>query len=405
MNEPVTGTARIVARVTVGLSVGLMIAGWPALGVAQQDKAGKSSAAKTAGDPPIVYVDGTKLHALTRSGDNRVSFAIVDTGAGAIASFTARGHSVLIDKGGQLHWAVLPVIGDGQAPSAVASSHKLNCRAPARISSAGQHVACVAFDAGTDGAGTGEAGALRVFAIDGAGVRPVAIHESASATGSAQLAFAGDRLLVADGQNELWSLSLTDASERERVAPQAPEQHLFGGTDGQRAVGWFSVTVKSGEQVPALHALGLDGRGIRRRLMKWAVPVDWSQDGQWLLVQRGKRACLVRAVGGHYKCWRGYQALSISAHGERLLLGRPVGPDGEASVENWSAKGYRGERGIVAVRESADGKGGEKSAGRAARQDLRVYSVATGGVQPMRPGVVLSRVDGMARYVIAPAGK
>ena len=392
------------ARVTVGLGVGLMLAGWPALGAAQPDKAGKSSAAKAAGDPPIVYVDGIKLHVLTRSGDNRVSFAVVDTGAGAIATFTARGNSVLIDKGGELHWAVLPVIGHGQAPAAVASSHKLNCRAPARISPSispsGQHVACVAFDAGT-----GEAGGLRVFAINGAGARPVAVHESASATGSAQMAFAGDRLLVVDGQNELWSLSLTDASERERVAPQAPAQHLFGGTDRRRAVGWFSVTVKSGEPVPALHALGLDGRGIRRRLMKWAVPVDWSQDGQWLLVQRGKRACLVRAVGGHYKCWRKFLALSISAHGERLLLGRQVGADGEGSVESWSAKGYRGERGIVAVRESADGKGGEKSAGRPGRRGLRVYSVDTGGVQPMRPGVVLSRVDGMARYFIAPAGE
>ena len=60
----------------------------------------------------------------------------------------------------------------------------------------------------------------------------------------------------------------------------------------------------------------LDGEGARRKAIKAGVPLMWSHDSEWVLVQDGGQACLMHATGGEYKCWRGYTAASISSDGK-----------------------------------------------------------------------------------------
>lgn len=365
---------------------------WPLAADAQpaSPAPGTSSSAgdQRGADPLVAYADGDVVHVVRDIGGKSTATELIRTGTGPITRFTLRGRSALMDKSGQIHWARLPDV-TGQAPVVAATSQLLDCRPPARISTTGQWLVC-----------TGQDGAVRAFDTSSGAARPLALPAAVAAGAIAGIA--GERLLLSDA-GELWSVSLgqlsTDAT-RQLAAPNLPESQLFGSPDGTRAVGWFSITKKTDEAIPTLHTFRLDGRGVRRRLMKRAVPVAWSRDGSWLLVQRDKRACLVRAVGGHYKCWRGFMALDISAGGERLLLGRWVDPDAKDET-SYSLKGYRGERGIVAVRDDAGDSGGGAEASKEDTQNsaLRVYAVGTSGVQPARPKVVVKGVDGPAGYL------
>jgi len=69
-----------------------------------------------------------------------------------------------------------------------------------------------------------------------------------------------------------------------------------------------------------LMGFGLDGQGARRKTVRASVPVEWSFDNQWVLVQDGSSACITRATGGEYKCWRGYTAVSLAPDGSYALL-------------------------------------------------------------------------------------
>jgi hypothetical protein len=64
----------------------------------------------------------------------------------------------------------------------------------------------------------------------------------------------------------------------------------------------------------------LDGQGARRKAIKGGVPIEWSRDGKWVLVQDLGNACVMLARGGQYKCWRGYTGASISADGRWALV-------------------------------------------------------------------------------------
>src|SRR5206468_4216752 len=79
-----------------------------------------------------------------------------------------------------------------------------------------------------------------------------------------------------------------------------------------------------------LATFALDGTASRRMLLRDGVVIDWSWDGAWLLLQHGAYACITRAVGGEYKCWKGYTAMSIAPDGKwALVLGPRKGEKGE----------------------------------------------------------------------------
>jgi hypothetical protein len=128
------------------------------------------------------------------------------------------------------------------------------------------------------------------------------------------------------------------------------------------------VYVENGN-TSALYSFRLDGKGVRRRLMKDAVPVAWSRDSRWLLVQDGKNACLIRAVGGQYKCWRRYQGVGIAPDGSHALL-------------------------VKASDSSRRGKG-------ASPGDHNLYRGRRDGVRPDSPALLRSQVHPAAAWLAA----
>jgi len=50
------------------------------------------------------------------------------------------------------------------------------------------------------------------------------------------------------------------------------------------------------------------------------VPLDWSFDNEYALVQEGSGACLMRFGGGQNKCWRGFTAVGVAPDGSYALL-------------------------------------------------------------------------------------
>ncbi len=101
------------------------------------------------------------------------------------------------------------------------------------------------------------------------------------------------------------------------LAPHVPLDHLSVSPDGARAVGRY----QDGDG-DALFGFRLDGRAARRKLISGA-PVAWSADSAWLAVDGDDTACVIRAVGGEYKCWDHFRAFAIAADGARALLGKP----------------------------------------------------------------------------------
>ena len=128
---------------------------------------------------------------------------------------------------------------------------------------------------------------------------------------------AGDRLV-----------SEKDGALREQdkvVAPHAPLDRLLVSPDGARAVGRY----RDGDG-DALFGFRLDGRAARRKLIT-GTPVAWSGDSAWLAVDGEDTACVLRAVGGEYKCWDDFRALAVSADGGLALLGKP--PESGAAID------------------------------------------------------------------------
>lgn len=123
------------------------------------------------------------------------------------------------------------------------------------------------------------------------------------------------------------------------VAPHAPTGTLSVSPTGERAVG---VYAGEGDDDRALYTFRLDGAAVKRKLMREAEPIAWSADGAWLLVQQEREACLVRTVGGEYKCWSRYQAAAIAPAGDYALLIKPRDDAGfdlyRAELEGASAK-------------------------------------------------------------------
>jgi hypothetical protein len=134
-----------------------------------------------------------------------------------------------------------------------------------------------------------------------------------------------DRRLVWADQ-AVWSAPPARPAQKKMVAPEAPLRGLLPSPDGKRAVGVYldvpvagtpGVKVKPAE---LMVGFALDGVGARRKGIRAGVAVEWSHDSQWVLVQDGGAACIMRAIGGQYKCWRGYTAASIAPDGSYALL-------------------------------------------------------------------------------------
>lgn len=139
----------------------------------------------------------------------------------------------------------------------------------------------------------------------------------------------GDTDVVLDAKGKRW----TERVEREG---------WLAGSAGR------AVAVEDG----ALVVFRLDARKARRVLVRGAEPVTWSADGQWLLARMGDSACIVRAVGGQFKCWSGYAPIAIAGDGSYAVLGKPAA--GRTELYRAQGTGARAESPALLVRD-ADG--------------------------------------------------
>ena len=250
----------------------------------------------------VVFARGAAIYKTDGNGRAEVELARLPEGSHALALRTdAGGRVVIAEVSGGGWWISL----DGTAAkwNAVAQ-----CTAgPAQLDPDGECVLC------RDRTAAGvvvNLGSGRSTAID--------VPPTARIVGSGP-----QRRLVWPDATGIWSAPLRDAKRKTRVAPEPPLRAFLPSPDGTRAVGVYASFVYDGKrQRPAeiLMGFALDGEAARRKMIRTGAPLQWSHDNQWVLVQDGAAACVMRANGGQYKCWKGFTAVSIAPDGAYALV-------------------------------------------------------------------------------------
>lgn len=341
------GHALTLAMALVGASAGLA----PRTAHAEDELAGAS----------IIFARGAALYRTDARGKGEAQVATLPTKVAVRALRTdAQGTVLLADLGGKWSWMPL----DGQATALT----PLPCGdGPAQLATDGACVLCRSARTPT--------GSVIVHLASGK-VTPVAIP----AAGARLLGEgAGRRLVWADAEG-VWSAPLSDLRTRTQLARQAPLRSFLPTPDGTRAVGVFVDTIftSARESKPGevLMTFALDGVAARRKSIKAGVPILWSHDSQWLLLQDRGSACIARALGGQYKCWKGYTGASLAADGRwALVLGARSQVDSKSDKKSDKKSGKKADKkaGKKAGKKSdtkadrtsgknADGKAGETAA-------------------------------------------
>jgi hypothetical protein len=124
-----------------------------------------------------------------------------------------------------------------------------------------------------------------------------------------------DQFVAAVSSGRLLALKPSSTKKPRALANHAPAEQFSVAPNGTRAVGVYSEQGGS-----SLFTFKLDGNAARRRLGSATTVVGWSGDSQWLLVESKSAACVVRAVGGEYKCWNGYRAGGLDQDGSIVVL-------------------------------------------------------------------------------------
>lgn len=181
-------------------------------------------------------------------------------------------------------------------------------------------------------------------------------------TQGARLAMEGSSLdLIWADKNGIWRAPLAKPKQIIKVAADAPSHHLSISPDGSRAVGFF-------ENPPHGHVLfgfALDGIAARRKGIKAGIPLSWSHDGMWILVQDGTSACLMRTLGGQYKCWKGFVAGAAAPDGHwQLMFGNEPAPSTKPTKGSSRAKATTKGKGKDKAKKTVatKGKGGSGNA-------------------------------------------
>jgi hypothetical protein len=190
--------------------------------------------------------------------------------------------------------------------SKVARTRATECAARAMFSPDGNCIACLDAQ-----------GQVIVYRMD-TGARRVI-----RGTTGKNLGFASRTHLYVADDHAIHRVSLVRPQQRKLASPHAPKGRLLVTPDGSRAVASY---VDDGGQGDVLFTFRLDGKAARRKLGRDFEPRVFSADSQWLLMQRGRRGCVVRAVGGEYKCWNRFEAVDVTGNGRHILLAERVSP-------------------------------------------------------------------------------
>jgi len=250
----------------------------------------------------IVFARGEKLIKSDGRGKSETELATLPAKKPVRALRTdAAGTVLLADVGGTWSWMPL----DGSTKTLT----DLACEAgPAQLSNDGTYVLCRAK--------TGS----QVMNLKSGKITPIDVP-----TPGARLVGNGTelRLVWADGQG-VWNAIPPQKKQPKKVAAEVPLRSLIVSPDGTHAVGVYHEdvydTLRTTKPADVLTVFALDGTAARRKVIQNGVPLEWSQDSKWVLVQDGRSACIMLAAGGQYKCWRGYTAAALSPDGKYALL-------------------------------------------------------------------------------------
>ena len=218
-------------------------------------------------------------------------------------------------------------------------------------------------------------------------------------TQGSRLVTAPVRKLVWADKTAVWS-ARPDLKQKTRVAPEPPLRSFIASPDGSRAFGVYSDYLYEGakKKVPTelLMGFALDGTAARRKAFQHGVPIEWSHDGQYVLVQDGSAACLMRATGGQYKCWKGFTAVSLAPDGAfALVLGNRDGSkqkSEEESKANEDTEDAVDDSSSTAADVAVPLPTGE----------LALYVARLGGPHSLAPKLVTKIVDGAALWLPQP---
>lgn len=345
----------------------------------------------------VVFVRGETLIKADGRGRDETEIAKLPSKAPVRALRTdARGKILLADLGGAWWWMPL----DGRASTLT----ELPCAAgPAQLSLDGRYVLCRAK--------TGN-GSLVVNLVSGK-LTPLPVPT----LGARLLGTTGShRQLVWADKGAIWSALAPRLAKPVKVAKEAPLRSFSPSPDGTHAVGVYSSVVFESPRVKkvadVLMVFRLDGEAARRKTIQNGVPVDWSHDSKWVLVQDGSSACVMLVSGGQYKCWRGYTAASISEDGRYALLLGNRGSDRDNDKKSDKQKRKKKDADGGGENEPAPEDEGDELGGTAMPTDdvavppptgpRSLYRATTAGAFTKSPALIGRDVEGAAVWVPRP---
>lgn len=255
------------------------------------------------GGATVIFARGSSLMRVDPRGRGETEVAKLAAKVAVRALRTdARGSVLLADLGGKWSWMKL----DGSQTTLT----DLPCAdGPAQLAVDGACVLCRATTSPTGSVIVNlRTGKTTVVEVPSPGARLVG--EGAQR-----------RLIWADAAG-VWSAPPIDTRKKQKLAPEPPLRSFLPSPDGSRAVGVYRDLVYEGRQTkPAdlLMTFQLDGQAARRKAIKAGVPIEWSHDSRWVLLQDSSKACIMGAAGGEYKCWKGFTGASIAPDGRWAL--------------------------------------------------------------------------------------
>lgn len=355
----------------------------------------------------LVFARGNTLYKTDAKGKTETELATLPSNGPVRAlRIDALGKVLLIDVGGS--WSWLPLDGSTTTPK------DLPCdEGPAQLAEDGLRVLCRAKP-------TGNAKESSILVTLATGkVTPVGIPPATSHVAGIGI----ERRLVWADASAVWSARADALAKATKVAPAAPLRNFSVSPDGAHGLGVYAGDVyenarrkKPGE---TLMVFALDGRAAQRKVIQNGVPVEWSHDSQWVLVQDGASACIMRVDGGQYKCWKGYTAASISPDGKYALVfgnrdgGKKQDRDNKADKKKSSKKGDKKSKVKKAPdpeppsdegepeneSEGGDDEPTDDVAVAPPNGQLSLYRAQLDGAYTKSPALVMRVVDGAAVWI------
>jgi len=260
------------------------------------------------GDGTVIFARGTSLYRVDAKGKNETEVAqLADKTQVRALRTDANGSVLLADLAGK--WAWMPL--DGSTTKLT----DLPCAdGPAQLAEDGACVLCRA----AQGSVIVNLKTMKSFPVD------------IPTPGTRLTGDGAERRMVWADTNGVWSAPPGQVAKKVQVSPEAPLRGFLPSPDGKRAVGVYTDQIYTDARhqkgADVLMSFQLDNKGAKRKSIQNGVALDWSHDSEWVLVQDGASACIMRAEGGQYKCWRGYTAASLSSDGRwGLVLGNRDG--------------------------------------------------------------------------------